>query len=401
MTELNSLFAEAVNLRATEMVNRLSDWASINSGSNNQIGLERMLSRLQQDFGSLPATVELVDCTGKQDGATGTVFSRRALRVSRVVDHAASPVLLNGHYDTVFEADHSFQDVERVSEKQLRGPGVVDMKGGLVVMLTALSIWESSEYAGTLPWEVLITPDEETGSQASVPLLKDAAKLCRFGLIYESSNVDGAFVLKRKGSAVYTVVAAGRSAHVGKNYADGRNAILALAELSLKVQRLAEELGLICNVGSFEAKGPLNVVPDSATAAWNLRADTVDQLNAFEKEFSALCSDAPEGISFSLEGGVTRPPKVPDSESQEIYDAVAAIASSIGLPVSWRYTGGGSDGSNLVAYGLPNLDNLGVRGSGIHSSEETVELDSLVERVVLTLEILKAETASNFISTAK
>lgn len=392
-------FRSLAEAQCALMQDLLIEWVSINSGSNHRAGLEQMLAALKESFEKLPAQLELVPCLGEMPADVGRSFPRIALRVCSDNSNTEKPILLNGHYDTVYSADDSFQKVDVISPNRLRGPGVTDMKGGLVVLLTALQIWESSPYAGSIAWEVLITPDEELGSSASEPLLKEAAERCSFGLVYESAYPDGAFVRTRKGSGVYSVMAKGRAAHVGRNYAEGRNAILGLAKLSRGMIDLTDRLGLIANLGKFVGGGALNVVPELATTNWNIRASDPDLFIRFESELSQLIESHHkldiDGVRYEWQGGIIRPPKTVDALTQALFDEVAACASRVGLPVSWRDTGGGSDGSNLASYGLPNIDNLGVRGGEIHSRNEFVELESLPERVALTLEIFKSRAEGN------
>lgn len=394
---LKSDFLEEVRAESSAMRELLSSWVSVNSGSGNESGLLEMLEYLSSAFSELRVEMEKVPCEGQQSEGSSDSIKRYALRVRpKVVSSDQKPILLNGHYDTVYGPESSFQNPIQISDTQLRGPGVTDMKGGLVVLFTALKIWERSEYQGRVAWEVLITPDEEIGSEASDPLLRDAAERCAFGLVYESSYVDGGFVRRRKGSAVYRIAMRGRSAHVGRNYEDGRNAILGLAEAARSVQMLASELSLIANVGVFQSDSPLNVVPDEAVSMWNVRASTPEEFAQFEVGLDQLKHEVPEGFELNWSGGVMRPAKTVSKETQRLYDAVERTAGRVGLPVSWRDTGGGADGSNLAAYGLPNIDNLGVRGGAIHSEDEFVELESLEERVCLTLAILQSVAEGDF-----
>jgi len=382
------------------MIDLLTKWASINSGSYNEAGLLEMLAALEAAFSELPVVIERVPCPGVGSDAAGQ-FTRYALRVKpRKPIEGVKPIFLNGHYDTVYGAEHDFNSVTRVDDHHLRGPGVTDMKGGLVVLLTALKLWESSEYTGCLPWELLITPDEEIGSEASDPLLRDAAGRCQYGLVYESAYMDGGFVRSRMGSAVYTLRSHGRPAHVGRNFEEGCNAILALAQLCQLVKSLADDLGLIANVGRFEADSPLNVVPDAAECAWNVRSASPQAFRVFEEALDGIIRKEKygfaEGVEFEWSGGLVRPPKIVDERTKFLYDGVEKVARRIGLPVLWRDTGGGSDGSNLAAYGLPTIDNLGVRGGNIHTKEEFVALDSLNERVALTLGIFVSILKGSF-----
>jgi glutamate carboxypeptidase len=379
----------------------LSRWAAINSGSYHEAGLNAMLSALREDFAALPGQHEVIPCTGEpgEGGETGgsRAFPRFALRIRRMGSEARQTILLNGHYDTVYGPQHPFQKVDPPEGGWMRGPGVTDMKGGLLVLLEALKRWEAGPLRERLSWEVLLTPDEEIGSPFSIPLLQEAAASCDWGLIYESAYPDGGFVRTRKGSATYRLQATGRAAHVGRNFHQGVNAITALCRMTGAVEAAAEKLGIIANIGSFEGGGPLNVVPDRAELFINVRAAEPDAFAAFERELDQLI-DSQAGPSpaarFRWSGGITRPPKIVDAPTQALYDRVSACASACQQPVSWRDTGGGSDGSNLAAYGLPNIDNLGVCGSGIHSSEETVELASIEARIALSLSLLTSLSQS-------
>jgi glutamate carboxypeptidase len=353
-----------------------------------------MLEVLCDAFADLPGYHELIECSGHAEFEAGPRFPRYALRIRRQGTQAKKTVLLNGHYDTVYGADHRFQTVSPSDEGRLCGPGVTDMKGGLLVMLEALKRWEASPHKESLSWEVLITPDEEIGSPFSIPLLKESAQRCDVGLVYESAYTDGGFVRSRMGSATYQILAKGQAAHVGRNFDEGVNAITGLCRLTSDIDRMARRLGIIANVGRFTGGDALNVVPDQAEVWLNVRSESMELFGNFECQLAALVEDynavSEEPGNFSWSGGINRPPKTVDAATQSIYDIVAHCAEQLGQPVSWRDTGGGSDGSNLAAYGLPNIDNLGVCGGAIHSDQEFIDLNSIEARIALSLEILNA-----------
>jgi glutamate carboxypeptidase len=372
----------------------LTQWANINSGSYHQAGLKRMLEVLCDAFADLPGYHELIECAGHAEFEAGSSFPRYALRIRREGKLAKKTVLLNGHYDTVYGPAHRFQTVRPCEEGRLCGPGVTDMKGGLLVMLEALKRWEASGQNESLSWEVLITPDEEIGSPFSIPLLKESAKRCDVGLVYESAYTDGGFVRSRMGSATYRIVAKGKAAHVGRNFNEGVNAITGLCRLTTDIDRMARRLGIIANVGRISGGDALNVVPEQAEAWLNVRSASMDRFRDFECQLGAFVEGydavSEEPGTFTWTGGINRPPKTVDAATQSLYDTVAECAERLGQPVSWRDTGGGSDGSNLAAYGLPNIDNLGVCGGAIHSDQEFVDLRSIEARIALSLETLNA-----------
>ncbi len=189
-----------------------------------------------------------------------------ALRL-RVRPEAPVRILLGGHYDTVYGADHPFQRCTLLDAQTLRGPGVADMKGGLVVMLAALQAFEAAPESHRIGWEVLLGPDEEIGSSARAPRRGVAAARNHVGLVFEPARANGDLVSSRKGTGTFVVTCRGRAAHAGRDPAAGRNAILALAEFLPQADTLNRELpGVMLNVGNIRGGGAVNIVPDWAEA---------------------------------------------------------------------------------------------------------------------------------------
>ena len=185
-----------MTLELPPLRDRLIRWANQNSGSDHLAGLAAMLALLEADFSALPGVkTERVPCANT---------SAQALRV-RYRPEAPQQVLLSGHYDTVYGADNPFQRCELVDEHTLRGPGVTDMKGGLVVMHAALGSYLSSSPPPSLGFEVLLTPDEEIGSFGSAALFAEAAPRHRLGLVFEPARLNGNLVQSRKGTGNFTV----------------------------------------------------------------------------------------------------------------------------------------------------------------------------------------------------
>ncbi len=363
---------ESIQSREQEMIDCVASWAAINSGSSNTEGLRVMAERLENFMSRLPGELEKIQLPN------GT-----ALRLT-CRKHAEKRVFLSGHMDTVYSVDHSFQTCERLDENRLRGPGVADMKGGLLVMLEALRAFEAVNENPGLGWEILISPDEEIGSPGSAPLLEEAAQRCQLGLIFEPAiQGSGDLSRQRLGSATYQLTASGRSAHAGRDFTQGRNAIAGLSAAIVQLHALNQKHNVVCNVGSIEGGGPVNVVPDEASAMLNFRvAETAVVDRAILEVTESIKADY--DVALSWKGGFTRQPKRLTSAIEALFADYQACAERLGFQLGWRDTGGCCDGNNLAAAGLPNLDNLGVRGGNIHSAEEFVELDSLVERTQLT-----------------
>ncbi len=371
------------------------DWSAINSGSYNVSGLQKMASVLADNFlwlGGQEERLALPPLRKLQDnGEMAEIPQGEALRI-RKRPHAPVQILLAGHMDTVFGEDHPFQLPEFVEGKNaLRGPGVADLKGGLVVMLKALETLEKSPWAEQIGWEVLINPDEEIGSIGSAPLFIEAAVRCHLGLVYEPSLPDGALVGERKGSGNFTVLVRGKAAHAGRDFATGRNAVALLAEITTALHELNDQKsGVTVNCARIRGGAALNVVPDIASLGFNVRVQSEDEKQwlAHRIEEKIESFRIRDGFSVQMEGSFTRPPKPTSAGMRRMQEMLVSCGDMLGQAITFRDSGGACDGNNLAAAGLPNIDTLGVRGGNIHSDQEYMLLDSLVERARLSALLL-------------
>jgi glutamate carboxypeptidase len=294
----------------------------------------------------------------------------------------------------VYGPDSPFQKVTRLDDNTLLGPGVADAKGGLVVLLFALMALERYLLVHTqaeLGWDVIINADEEVGSMGSAPIFKEYAVRVQWGLLFEPSLPDGTLISARKGSGNFAIVVQGKSAHAGRDFDEGRNAIVAAARMATALHDLNGRFpAATINVGRIEGGGPTNVVPELGVVRWNVRheaaLDEAELLARFEQIVAA--ANQQEGIHAKLHGGFTAPPKPLTPGIRSLLDAVAASGRELGLSLAWQASGGVCDGNRLAAYGVPNVDTLGVRGGNIHSDREYVLLDSLPERAKLTALLL-------------
>ncbi len=366
-----------IETEVAHMRDLLIFWCDINSGSRNFEGLFRMIEALKTRFSRLPGKMEEI------------ALAQTPCKGLRLVCRPEAPVqvFLNGHMDTVYGPRHTFQKCRLIDENILNGPGVADMKGGLLVMLKALETFECAPFAGNLGWEVYIGPDEEIGSAGSARILQDAARRHHLGLVFESSLRDGALIRKRKGAGTFKVTAKGRSAHVGRDFALGRNAVAALCDFVSKIQGLNGEIpGAIFNVGNISGGGPANIVPEHAATEFNIRIDRRDDIDIIESRIAELLGPFNEREGFDLQwsGQFNRAPKELTPQIEQLFGFYKDCARDLGMSLDWRDSGGCSDGNNLAGAGLPNLDTLGVRRGDIHSEKEHVYLNSLPERIRLT-----------------
>ena len=369
--------------RTAELGALLTAWAEINSGSGHLAGLDRMRAALRREFGAFAgAAVDEPACPG----------TAAALRV-RLRPDAPRRIVFSGHFDTVYEANDAFQRCRWLDAERLNGPGVADMKGGILTMLAALQAFEQTPHAAGLGWEVLLTPDEETGSRGSAALFREAAQRNHFGLVFEPARPNGDIVHSRKGTGEIVATCRGRAAHAAKIPNDGRNAILALAEFALAVSRIPAEVpGTMVNVGNIRGGTPAtNVVPDLATAAFDVRITKASEREPLLARFHAVAADinARDGLKLELVGGFNRPPKECLPAEEKLFPEWQRAARDAGLPpFTWVHTGGGSDGNLLTAAGLPNLDGLGPIGEHLHSDREVVVVPTMATRAQVVALVL-------------
>ena len=374
---------------AEPMLDQVLGWAAVNSGSRNLAGLERMADLLVDAFAALPglirlerpARVEAVDSGGR----TIEIEHGRHLHLT-VRPTAPLQLLFTGHMDTVFDANHAFQQTRWSEDGVLNGPGVADMKGGLASMLAALKAVEQSPVADRFGYEVVINSDEEVGSLASAGLLEQAAKGKRAALTYEPSALpDGTLAGARPGSGNFGIVIRGRSAHAGRNPEDGRNALLAAADLALRLDRLKGD-GLTANPSRIEGGSPSNVVPDLAILRVNFRPRTLEIEEEAKRSIDeAIAAVAAEReVQIEVNGGFGRPPKPLTPKAEALFNLVKQAGADLGQMIGWKPSGGVCDGNNIAACGVPVVDTMGVRGGKIHSMEEFLIVDSLAERAALS-----------------
>ncbi len=388
-----------IDSQAGRMRSLVERWSNINSYSHNLPGLEELSHLLKAEWKPLGEFEEIPIGHQESIDFRGTVERKPLGRALRIRQRGDAPlrVFLCIHMDTVYPPEDGFTAVTEVDSNTLRGPGVCDAKGGLAVMLTAVEAMERSPWAKKIGWEVLINPDEEIGSPGSSPLFDEAAAGNHVGLLFEPTLPDGSLVSERGGSGSYAVIVHGRSAHAGRDPHMGRNAIHAMAKTIVRLSELSSG-GITINVGKVEGGGPVNVVPDLAICRLNVRAKTPADQKHVQEAISQIIheADRQDGIHVELHGGFHRPPKPLDDGARQLQKMIELAAHELGLSVAWRYSGGVSDGNQLAAAGLPNIDSLGPRGGSIHSHEEFLLLDSLPERAKLAYLVLRSLAENGF-----
>ncbi|MEZ0395616.1 MAG: M20 family metallopeptidase [Anaerolineales bacterium] len=373
-----------LDTRLPEMTALLRELVEIESPSQDKAAVDRIAGRIAEECRRRGAQVEIVPET-----AAGNQVIARWQPARPAAPQKARPILLLSHMDTVFPLGTLEKMPFFEQGGKIYGPGVSDMKGGIVVALTALAALNA---AGGLPRPVtaLFTPDEEVGSRVSRPLIEDLARQAALVLVLEPGLPDGSLKTWRKGVGEFSLRVRGRAAHAGGDHEKGRNAIEEMAHQVLAIQRLTDySRGTTLNVGLIRGGTASNVVPDEAVAEVDLR---VMQPGEAERITAALHALRPilDGTRLEVSGGLNRPPMPCDDQMKNTFEKVKSIAAGLGLDLRAGGTGGGSDANFVAALGIPVLDGLGPAGEGYHSEREYIFAPSLVERAKLLAAILEA-----------
>jgi glutamate carboxypeptidase len=330
-----------------------------------------------------------LDAVERSAVAVAALIERRLGSAADLVPSAAGPhvhwrgdgeprVLLVGHHDTVFPlgalADRPFTR----RDGRLTGPGVFDMKGGIVLALHAVASLPQGDGI-----ELLFTADEEVGSGASRALIEARAEACGTVLVLEPAADGGALKTGRKGTGGFEVTVHGRAAHAGLEPEKGVNALVEAARQVLAIAALADPgRGTTVTPTVARAGTADNVVPAEAVIRVDVRVRELEEAARIEAAMAQLTPVDP-GARLDVHGGVNRPP-MPEAATAELFALVQNVAADAGLPIpSGTVVGGGSDGNFTAALGIPTLDGLGVVGGGAHSDDEHVLVDTLVDRVRL------------------
>jgi glutamate carboxypeptidase len=304
------------------------------------------------------------------------------------------PVALIGHLDTVFPPG-KFEGYRQDGALR-RGPGVLDMKGGLVVIAFALrALAETGGLAKVAPIRLAIVSDEEVGSPEGGAVIRSAIAGSKAALVFESGRANDAIITRRKGTGAVTAVAHGRAAHAGNAHQEGHNAIWALARFIDRAQQLTDYgRGVTVNVGKISGGQGKNTVPDHAEAAVDLRFCTRTDgewlVDAFRSAAEEAASSVP-GTRIELDGGVAREPLERTEASAQLLEIYGECARASGLQFSESpLVGGGSDASTSSSMGIPSIDGLGPRGKGFHTIDEHIEVDTLVPKAQALARMLAA-----------
>ena len=364
--------------RGEAYVERLRQLVDINSGIDNPEGRLKCLELLERGYERLGFACERIP---KPGGLVHLVARRPAMGKDAGL---APKVLILGHFDTVYDANTTFLSFTREGP-WLRGPGVGDMKGGLVVAQAALEAINSVHKLGEFDWLCVHNADEEVQSPTSRDLIETLAAGRDFCMDFEIGRRTGAVVRSRAGVGRYFITVHGKSAHAGMDHAAGANAIVAMANLVALLADLANPAaGTTLNVGTIHGGTKRNIVPDLCKIEVDVRVQTAAEGERIDAKIRALCAHPPiPGTRAEVLGGIGRPPWPRNAQSDALIFHFQHIARAFGVVLGAEDTGGGSDANFTAALGIPTIDGLGPVGEGAHTFEERIQAHSVVERAKL------------------
>jgi glutamate carboxypeptidase len=375
MREMGEAASGWLQGRLGEMEEALAALVNVNSFTDNPEGGRKVGALLRELFTSAPGlSAEVVPSKRYADHLVLRSQGRAGL----------APVALVGHLDTVFPPG-KFEGYRQDGALR-RGPGVLDMKGGLVVIAYALKALAASGGLDALPpLRLVVVSDEEVGSPEGAGVIREAIGGAGACLVFESGRAGDAIITRRKGTGAMKAVARGKAAHAGNAHHEGANALWALARFVDRVQQLTDyPAGLTVNVGKVTGGQGKNTVPDHAEAEVDLRFCSRVDGEALIQRFHRAAEEAASGVPgtrIELSGGVARDPLERTDASAALMAAYGTCAHASGLGHGEAaLVGGGSDASTSSAMGIPSIDGLGPRGKGFHTVEEFIEVDTLIPK---------------------
>lgn len=298
-------------------------------------------------------------------------------------------ILVLAHLDTVHPHGTIARNALRREGDKVYGPGTYDMKGGAYLASYAFRHLAASGEGGPLPVTILFMPDEEVGSPTSRALIEEEGRAAKHVLVVEPARDGGKVVTGRKGSARYVLTAHGCPAHSGSKHRDGRSAIREIARKIVFLEGLTDyERDVTVNVGLVEGGSAVNVVPEHATARFDVRLPDMAAADEVCGLIEGMAADDPD-VTLTLTGGLNRPPYAKDERGAALFERARAAAAEVGIDLADTRAGGGSDGNFTAALGIPTLDGLGVDGDGAHTEWEHMLYSSLAPRAELLIRLMR------------
>ena len=366
--------------RQPAMIQSIRHMVEMESPSHHKKSVDLLGERLAQAFREIGGTVHFHPAA--KFGAH--------LQVDFAANSKHPPVLLLGHFDTVWDLGTLASMPFREADGRLWGPGVLDMKSGIAQMIFAIEALRTTGGKLPRPVTVLLVTDEEVGSESSRLITESVAKKCGAVLVVEPSyGLEGALKTARKGVGDYTLKVKGRAAHAGLDFEKGASAILELSKQVTEIAKFTDlKQGITVNAGVIRGGTRTNVIADEAEAEFDLRISAASQAKTMDRKFRAL-TPFDQRCQLEVSGGINRPPLERTENVLKLFRAAQKIAAEIGWHLGEASVGGGSDGNFTAGLGIPTLDGLGAVGEGAHARNESVLVSELVRRTALLARLIE------------
>ncbi len=362
------------------LINELYLWVKMETPSGDAAAVNRLADRVEAVAREAGFTVE------RTAGNLG-FGDILVVRTPRSEGYNARSVLILAHIDTVHAHGTIHERLPlRKEGDQLYGPGIYDMKAGVLMALEAMKL--AMKIGHNLPIDLLIVPDEEVGSKSSRPVIEKISRNAAFALVVEPARDGGKIVTARKGVGMFDIVVRGRASHAGVRPLDGRSAIRAAARLVLELEALNDPArGITVTTGTIHGGTGRNTVPGECRLQLDLRLPDVATAAEVMNKIRSMTPVDPD-ISFEISGDLNRPPFAQSEESRRLFDHTAGIAAELGIALEGMTTGGGSDGNFTAAIGVPTLDGLGADGAGAHTFDEHILVSSIAPRTAVLANLI-------------
>jgi glutamate carboxypeptidase len=353
---------------------------NIDSSSENIEGIEKVARFFEKRFLNIGLDTKLL-FLGKDKVP--------CLLAEKKEENKPFDIMFLGHMDTVFP----FGEVEKrpfsIKDGKAFGPGVCDMKGGLLIVLHVLETLKHKGILDKLSVCVAFNGDEETGSDASKDWIMETAKKSHRTFVFEPCRPGYRSVLQRKGGGWFYMTVKGQEAHAGADPEMGVNAVVELAHQIIKINDLNKnDIGTTAQVTVISGGDKINIIPNRAQASIDVRISKLEEKKRIEEFFNSLGEDPYlKGSKISVEGYIDRPPMEPDDATKDLWDLIQKTGVNIGLPMAWISTGGCSDGNYTSFAGTPTIDGLGIVGANSHRLDEYADLESIDKMVLLVAKV--------------
>jgi len=369
-----------MKLSLNDYLEELRPLINVDCGTYTTDGIEFVANKMAEKYEAMNGwSVKRIDCSKAGVG----------LEIRNKPDSAHIDVMIIGHMDTVFPIGTAAARPMTTDAEKAYGPGVSDMKSGLLNVVYALRNIERS-VLDELSICVCMNPDEETGSLYSVDWIQATAKQAKHVLVAEAARADGGLVKARKGMARYKMTFNGKAAHAGNEPENGRSAITEMANWIMAINAMTNfESGTTLNVGVVSGGAGANIVPDLATAIVDVRFWDNKEYDQVDTALNGM-TQTPflEGVSIALAREAYKPSMVPTAQTKALMTLVEESAQELDININWKEAGGGSDANNTAILGVPTLDGFGPIGAGFHSADEYLLLESIEPRIKLLMRVL-------------